>query len=198
MTGRLRCTAYQVASIRTSPDGPAPAFYEQDWLPGLKTELGVRIVDRESKTAYVVTVIDRKAEAPVLTSRWDSTFSGHRGGANWLTDAELAAVAVSFLRRRQEWMERNPRLATFPGFEYGEDTPRPSRARPALETVASEARLAIQAGVPYVEWFGRDPWVVSEPTAKRWVRAAREAGLLPEMSGRPGRPRKSKKDGTGS
>jgi hypothetical protein len=203
----IECSTYPVALIREPLDGPAPAFVRddssarQEWLPGITHELGVRIVDRAHGAAYVVTVLDLGHEPAELVSRWDAPILGGREGIAWLSDSALAALAVAYLRRRALWLSELPaddaRMAEAGMWDLtvAEDVAR-NHKRPALGIIASEARLAMQSGVPLETWFGDSPYQVSAATTRRWIRAAREAGLLPELPGKPGRPRKTRDEGT--
>lgn len=194
----------QVATISESSRGPMPAYAGSDWLPNLKTVDGVRIIDPLNRVSYVVTIADHGSRPPTLTSLWRAPFGGDHVGITWLDDSELAWLATAFLRRRAAWYagldESDRRLADAGAYDFEsvEDEARRGRARPSDDVIASEARLAMQAGRSAYSPFMARPYGVSRATAERWVAAARDApgNLLPELTGKRGRPRKNTTKGS--
>ncbi|MFT4235287.1 MAG: hypothetical protein QM607_09860 [Microbacterium sp.] len=159
-------------------------------------EVGALIVDHRVGISHLITV-DKKG---VLTSRFDAPMRRtiSMAEAERMTDAELAARATAFLRRRADWIAalELPKAETAKRIDaglihYGEVEERESR--PTLATFAAEALLARSAGVPLAEWFSHErghPWGISERTVVRWIARCRDAGLLsvedfPRKQGRP-------------
>ncbi|MCM3614370.1 hypothetical protein M3672_07940 [Microbacterium enclense] len=180
--------------------GPAPIFDGAPWQPGRTEVLGVHIVDHDGGGSYVVTLDDHNAAAPALTSSWRSPIHGAFASVAWVSDAELVALSAAYLRRRQEWrqgLDADWGRATDEGYHDLELTELVRLSgRPPLSVVASDVRLAHQAGRS-LEWVATNLWHVSYMTARRWAKAARETtgpdgvSLLPELTGKRGRPRKT-------
>lgn len=195
----------QVATISEPGHGPMPAYAGTEWTPSFKTAYGVRVVDPKNRVAYVVTIEDRGERPPALTSLWRAPFTGDHIGITWIDDAELARLATAFLRRHDAWLAQlsddHRRMAdeNMLFYEETDDRGRHARARPSDDVIASEARLAMQAGKSAYSPFMARPYSVSRATAERWVAAARDApgSLLPELTGRRGRrPKSTPNEGT--
>lgn len=165
--------------------------------PGIHGVEAVHVLDHGHGVRYVVTIADDGVNAPALVTIWCGALRGTLDGATRIPDSELAAIAASYLRRRREWLADPANTeARVPGVDYSERAPgmTAQHRRPSLDRIADEVKLARHAGVSVEAWFDRAPWKVSPATARRWHKAAREAGLLPESHGANGRPTKRPAD----
>ncbi|MDT0117781.1 hypothetical protein Q9R20_12370 [Microbacterium sp. PRF11] len=193
-------SSIRVAISHEAFGGPAPIFDGTDWQPGRADVLGVRIVDHDGGGSYVVTLDDHNTANPALTSAWRAPIRGAFAHVTWISDAELVALAAAYLRRREAWQQglsADESRAVSAGWHDLELTELIRQSgRPPLSVVASDVRLALQAGRS-LEWVAANLWHVSYMTARRWATAARETtgpdgvSLLPELTGRRGRPRKT-------
>lgn len=163
--------------------------------PTRQVEEAVRILDERGNAQYIVTVLDRGSEQPpALTAIWfraplrGAMERASVEGSEWLSDAQLAAHAVSFLRRRDAEISTGRVIPGFTERVELRDQTRTPLPRPELAQIAAEARLAQSAGEPIAAWLS-DHYSVSTATAERWIRAARLSNHLPPA--RAGRPRKT-------
>lgn len=195
-----RVSSIRVAISHEAFGVPAPMFDGSIPLPGRVDILGVHIVDHDGGGSYVVTLDDHNSTSPALTSAWRAPIRSAFAHVAWVSDAELVTLAAAYLRRREAWQrglsadERRVEDGGWLDLELT-DLIRQS-GRPPLSVVALDVRQAMQAGRS-LEWVAANLWHVSYMTARRWAKAARETtgpdgvSLLPELTGKRGRPRKA-------
>lgn len=164
----------------------------------------VRIVDHDGGGSYVAAVKDSGDRTPAqmlwckrIPQRADTPYDEVR----WIADAEVAARAALFLRRRREWVESHTKSNPLVGrgvVQYAEEEMDLRNGEPTHAEIAAQVRLARAQGVPIAAFFSAErghPWAWSARTAARRIRETRNAGYLPEETGTRGPSDRTRKEG---
>lgn len=164
-----------------------PAYRERTY-PRIE-QAGVHIMDMEHGVGYEV-VAERRNGRPVLLRKSVFPYGVDAiSDASQLADEDLAALAVAYLE------EVDPLDVSQILDHEPKQHPKPARVRPSLERIVQLATDA--AGIPKpARQHIKDVAHVSLPTADRWLREARDAGMLPQPVGNRGRPPKTTKPHT--
>lgn len=148
---------------------------------------GATIIDPEHGVMYEC-IAERRDGVPVLTRKTVIPLhSDDVASVAQISDARLAIITMEFVEDPEEW----DMMTHLRGLldEDGPDrwaTPSPRKTRPALWRIAKIVNDALAAGEAPRQVL-RDTQHISLPTADKWIKQARDAGLVAPAAGNRGR-----------